>query len=104
MFFKEGYADAMRPYVDVIADGSELGYLQWVLLYVTGEQFYLDWHANIRDVTFIVTSDVLDQLVVDLMSTDFGYPMNGEQAEKARAIDPTPKVSIDNETVTMRMV
>ena len=43
------------PMQSIEADGSQLGYLQWVLLKETGGQFYLNWHANIKDMTFIAT-------------------------------------------------
>lgn len=92
------------PMQYVVADGSGLGYLEWFLLYATGDHFYLDWHANIKDATFIATNEALDELVTQLSKTSFGYPLDKDQAEKVRAIGTTPKVSIDDETVTMRVV
>lgn len=88
----------------VVADGSELGYLQWVLLFATGEQFYLHWHANMKDTAFIATSEALDELVTQLTENALGDPLDKEQAEKAKKIDPTPQVTIEDETVTVRVV
>lgn len=92
------------PMQSIETDGSELGYLQWLLLKETGGQFYLNWHANNKDMTFIATDAALDRLVADLEQTKFGYPISAEQAEKAQGLDPSPEVSKDETTVFVRVV
>jgi len=49
-------------------DGSEIGYLQFVLLNEMGRQFYLDWHANYNDTTLIATEKALDQIQNKVLS------------------------------------
>lgn len=92
------------PMHSIEVDKSDLGYLQWVLLKETGGQFYLNWHANIKDKTFIATHAALDRLISDLEQTKFGYPISAEQAEKARMLDPSPEVIKDETTVFLRVV
>ena len=42
--------------------------------------------------------------MADLEQTKFGYPFSAEQADQARAIDPSPHVIMDEKTVTVRVV
>ncbi|MFH1447163.1 MAG: hypothetical protein ABIG43_07140 [Chloroflexota bacterium] len=88
----------------IVTDSSEMGYLQWILMYVMGRQFYLDWHANYNDTTLVATYEALDRIVTKHLDKSMGYPMSKVQIEKARTIDPTPQITIGDETVAVRVV
>ena len=86
-------------------DGSEIGYLQFVLLNEMGRQFYLNWHANYNDTTLIATENALDQILTQLLNSDFGYPIDDQQKEEIKKlVHPAPEVVIGTEFVTLRMV
>lgn len=86
----------------VQTDGSELGYLQLLLLDVMGDQFYLFWHAGYNDTTFIATEEALDQVVENI--ADPFISLTRQQQAKARRIDPSPEVQIDEDSVSVRAV
>jgi hypothetical protein len=86
----------------VQTDGSELGYLQLLLLDVMGNQFYLFWHAEYNDTTFIATEEALDQVIENI--ADPFISLTREQQAKARRIDPSPKVQIDEDSVSVQAV
>lgn len=91
-----------NPMQYVRSDGSELGYLQWTLLYAMGGQFYLYWHANYNDVTAVATEEgmegILTRIAGECMDLDLG------QKIALKRIDPTPEVEIGADTVTVRAV
>ncbi len=86
----------------VQTDGSELGYLQLLLLDVMGNQFYLFWHAEYNDTIFVATEKALDDIIEDI--SDPFIPLSRQQRSKASRINPTPTVSIGEETVEIRAV
>ncbi len=89
----------------VETDGSEIGYLQFVLLNEMGRQFYLDWHANYNDTTLIATENALDQILTQLLNSDFGYPIDDQQKEEIKnLVHPAPEVVIGTDFVTLRVV
>jgi hypothetical protein len=86
----------------VETDGSDLGYLQLVLLDMMGSQFYRYWHAQYNDTTPIATEAALDELIASI--SDPFIPLTNRQQVQAKAIDPTPQVIIDEAVVTVRVV
>lgn len=87
------------------ADGSEIGYLQFVLFQMMGRQFYLDWHANYNDTTLIATEKALDQIITHLSDSDFGFPIDDLQKEEIKnSVHPAPEVTIGAEFVTLWVV
>jgi hypothetical protein len=85
-------------------DGSELGYLQLIHFYQSGNQFYLDWHAFYNDRRPYATAEAIDRLVRLIEESGFWVPLDKTQAKKARAIDPTPLVQIEADSVTVKTV
>jgi hypothetical protein len=83
-------------------DGSELGYLQLLLLDVMGNQFYLFWHAEYNDATFVATESAKEELI-ERISDPF-ISLTRQQRSQANRINITPIVSIDEETVDIRAV
>lgn len=85
-----------------IADTPE-GYLQFVVLAIMGEQFYLYWHAFYNDVWPVCTVEGLED-VLDSLDGSLGWAMSPEDKARARAIDIVPQVSLGAETVVVRLV
>ncbi len=77
-------------------DGTAEGYFEWVLLQISGGQFYLFWHAVYDDVEVVCDGAGLDGLV--------GRRIDGYTAQKARKIDFTPSVTIQDSQVVVRLV
>ncbi len=88
----------------VIADGTQKGYFQWILLRMMGDQFYLFWHANYHDAEIIASQERLEALVETLADETFGFSLNKQEERKALNIDSTPAVTIKEDTVTVRVV
>lgn len=82
------------------------GYFELALFAVTANQFYLDWHANYNDWRIVCDADGVDEIIASLGTPDVpGAPMDPEQQAAARAIvDVPPSVTMEDRTVTVRMV
>jgi hypothetical protein len=83
----------------VVADGSDLGYLQWLLLIEMGDQFYLYWHAMYKDKLLVATEEGLEAILLEIEDS-----LDAQQKIQARQIDPTPYFLYDEETVKIRAV
>jgi hypothetical protein len=84
----------------VVTDGSELGYLQFILLYVMGDQFYIYWHADYgKDKLLVATDEALTAILLEIEDS-----FNDQQIAQAGLIDPQPRVAIGEDTVTIRVV
>jgi len=88
----------------VKTDDTEEGFLQLVILYRMGDQFYLDWHANYNDATVITGTEGLDKVIKERSDTSFGAQFTSMQQIKAKRIDPTPEVVIGDMYVTVNLV
>ena len=84
----------------VIADGSELGYLQWLLLHEMGDHFYIYWHADyFKDKLFVSTEEALTSILLEIE-----HSLNDQQRAQAGLIDPEPRFLLDEETIKIRAV
>lgn len=83
----------------VVTDGSEQGYLQWLLLLEMGDQFYLYWHAAYKDRLLVSTEEGLEAILLEIDDS-----LNAKQKIQAQQIDPTPYFLFDEETVKIRAV
>jgi len=86
----------------VETDGSDLGYLQLVLLDLMGSQFYRYWHAQYNDTTPIATQTALEEMIASV--SDPYIPLTDQEQKKAKAIDPTPQVNIGEDVIRVRVV
>ena len=84
-------------------DTTPEGYLQFVVLAIMGEQFYLYWHAFYNDTTPVCSRQAVER-VLDTLDGSFGWAMLEEDKERARALDVEPWVFIGDEVVTVRLV
>lgn len=96
----------MDNYLDhVQVDDTPEGYLQYVILASTAEQFYLEWHANYNDQEIVCSRQAIKDIVKALGSADFGYPITAAEKAQALAIKSIePVVTLSSETVTVRVV
>jgi hypothetical protein len=102
-FNKKALADCF--YLNHIqTDDTEEGFLQLVILYRMGDQFYLDWHANYNDAAVIVGNEGLEKIIKERSDTSFGAPFTNLQQVKAKRIDPTPEVIFSDAYVTVKIV
>ena len=83
----------------VITDGSQQGYLQWILLNGMADHFYLYWHANAKDYSFIATDNALNDILAEISGS-----FNLQQKLQAKLIDPKPQVRIGDDNVDIRVV
>jgi hypothetical protein len=83
----------------VVADGSELGYLQWLLLHEMGDQFYLFGYVAYDDKLLVSTEEALDAILLQIEDS-----LDAQQKNRAELIDPMPRVVVGDEMVTIRVV
>lgn len=88
----------------VKTDDTEEGFLQLVILYRMGDQFYLDWHANYNDAVVIVGNEGLEKIIKERSNTSFGAQFTNSQLVKAKRIDPTPEVLFNDKSVSVKIV
>ncbi len=69
-----------------------------------GEQFYLFWHAFYNDHEIIASQAALTNLVEQFADTEHGDAFTSRQKRDALNIDPTPRVLIDEDGVSIRVI
>lgn len=79
------------------------GFVQFVILAIAAEQFYLHWHAFYND-TLPVCSTEAVQHVLESLDGSFGFPMSLADQARARTLDVEPRVSVDETAVLVRLV
>jgi hypothetical protein len=77
-----GYLSRIR------VDGSPEGFFQYVVLRIMGGQFYLHWHALEDDAQVVATGTRLEEALASVAGE-----MDEAEVSRARAADPTPRVS-----------
>jgi hypothetical protein len=101
-----------RSYVDlayaynylehVQTDGTTDGYIQFVILWMLGDQFYLYWHGGYNDTAIICSADGLKKLEAELKNWDLTLPT--DVAQKARKIDFRPTVELKEDKAVVKIV
>jgi hypothetical protein len=96
----------MDNYLDHIqVDDTPEGFLQFVILASTAEQFYLDWHANYNDQEIVCSRQAVKDIVKALGKGDFGLPFTLVEKTRALALESIePVVTLGSETVTVQIV
>jgi hypothetical protein len=96
----------MDNYLDhVRVDGTPEGYLQYTMLTVTAEQFYLYWHAAYNDMEIVCNPTTVRNYVKALQTGRYGNTMTPEARKQALAIKQVePSVTIGEDTVEVRIV
>ncbi len=70
-------------------DGSKEGFLEYICLYLLGDQFYLYWHANYDDTVIVTDRASLRELI---MSLEKLYPLPKTIKQQAEWLDLAPRV------------
>jgi len=96
----EAYLSHIRVHT---ASESFDGYVQFVILAIMAEQFYLHWHALYNDTLPVCSTEAVDK-VLESLDGSFGFPMSPADKTRARALDVEPRVSVDETTVRVRLV
>jgi predicted small lipoprotein YifL len=86
----------------VQVDGSPESYLEFILLAISGGQFYLFWHSNYNDTVILCNPDLMKYARDELSSFQLELPP--EVLSAAEKIDYTPTVSVEEKSVTVRLV
>ena len=103
--FEDGSNAHQHPYLNaIVCDGTPEAYFQWVLLHMMGDQFYLYWHAGYHDTEIIASQERLEALVLEMRSSEFGFPFTRAQQRQALRINPAPVVEIEDQIVKVRVV
>jgi len=80
-------------------DGTAIGYFQYVVMYVMGDQFYLYWHANYDDTVIVCSKKSLPALF-ERARADLEVEVDADTVSKARQIeDFSPSVEITEDSV-----
>ena len=86
-------------------DDSAEGFIEYVMLQIMGNQFYLFWHALYNDATVIFDADTVEQTLAESFEVfgDNGFHYE-ELAARAQFIKLQPTVRFDGDTVIVSVV
>jgi len=91
-------------YEHVVVDGSAQGYLEYALLALLGDQFYLYWHALYNDTRVLCDRTDLLDVVRSVSSTDLFNRMPLPDRVRSLLIpDPRPLVRIQDGIVEVEL-
>ncbi|MCJ7742943.1 MAG: hypothetical protein MUO99_00045 [Dehalococcoidales bacterium] len=98
-------SDHIYDYLTYVqTDGSEESFFQYIVLRIMGGQFYLWWHANYNDHTIICDHTGMEAILSEFTQQGAIVTMPSSVQEKARRLDLAPKVVINKDTVSVRVV
>jgi hypothetical protein len=87
---------------NIHTDGSPESFLQFVILALLGDQFYLFWHGLYNDTVVLYDIEDLRYVEDSLLGFDLTFPE--EIIEKIKEINFTSVIMVGDETVTVRFV
>ncbi len=86
-------------------DDTREGYFQFVALMMTGEQFYLSWHAGYNDDTIVGDKEALEKTMTAAESAFEDTEIPSSVKKQARELDLTPTVGFpDESTAVVRLI
>lgn len=90
-------------------DGTEEGFLEYVVLQIMGGQFYLWWHANYDDATVICNDSALEKVLAEGMFFDpeeaeFLRPLVHDVRYEALKLDVTPVVELRDDVAIVTVI
>jgi len=88
--------------IDTTRDSTD-GFVQFVILAIMAEQFYLHWHAFYNDTLPVCSKEAMEEVLATLDGS-FGLPMSPADKARARELAVEPRVSVDETTVRVRLV
>lgn len=103
---EKAYRDYVYRYMDHIEiEDSPQGFVEFVIFRMTGNQFYLMWHANYHDESPICTYEDLQTTMADELRW---YPHEEKELktvlEQAKGIDLTPSVTFQEDVVIVKLM
>ncbi len=91
-------------YLDhVRTDGTPQGFLEYIILAIHGEQFYLYWHAKYNDLQVVCTPERMAEIANELGKDDFGIPMTDRQKQRSTLLNVFPKSAVHDDAVEIRV-
>jgi hypothetical protein len=87
---------------EVEADGTAMGFFQWVVLYLLGDQFFLFDHALYHDERIICTKEKLESVLAGKIP--FGHTIPENAKKEARKIDVTPVIETVGNNTEVKIV
>jgi hypothetical protein len=95
--------DQRSSYLEPVrTDGTPEGFFELVVLSINGGQFYLYWHANYNDAELVCDGARMEEIVASIQESN--TPLTADALRQARAIDYTPVVEFEGDTVRVRVV
>jgi hypothetical protein len=92
-----------REYLDM--EDTEQGYLDYVVMDIVADQFYLIRHARYNDSQIVCNRQQLYDIVAQLGSGDFGNVMDPDQQQQARFLrNIVPVVRLTEDTAVVEIV
>jgi len=88
----------------VQTDGTPQGFLEYVILSVMGEQFYLYWHANYNDRQVVCTQEGVEKIIAALEKNDFGVPLTERQKQLARRVSVFPSSKVKSNVIEIQVM
>jgi len=76
----------------IIPDDTLESCFELVVFNKLSGQFYLYWHANYNDIKIIITNEDVENIIAE--AEDLDTPFSPTQIERARALDPIPRVVV----------
>jgi len=100
------YIEAEQPdlpedysYLDrLVVDGTAEGFFEFVVLEIMGDQFYLYWHSAANDAQIVYNRARLWKIAKEHPTLPYGAKL------RARALNVTPVVKIEGDTVVVQVV
>jgi hypothetical protein len=103
-YFVSEYDLSVPDYLNhVLVDDTREGYLQFILLLIHGEQFYLFDHALYNDLEVVCNQGGVDDLFTRPPLVH-GYEIPEDVHDQARVLDVTPHVTIHNRIAIVQVV
>ena len=85
----------------ITIDGTPEGYMQFAVLQIMGQRFYLYWHAAYMDSRIVCDQEALEAVVLSI--SDAGYrSFSPDELEVIRGIEVEPTIEFGEDKVTVQ--
>lgn len=92
-------------YLDnVVVEDSQAGFLQFALLRIMADQFYLRWHALYDDATPLCDAQSIETAIAEYNRSGFGWLMPMDVQNEARKLDTGPQVTLGDKSAVVSIV
>lgn len=101
--YEDAAADELNYRNHLVLDGSDMSYIEQMILLTIGGQFNLFWHANYNDTKFVLTPERLERVIAG----EYGFgnqPLPDDVASQAREIDLAPMVERGENQIRVGLV